>query len=70
MHILYDCAFIMPTKDAMAERLRRKAELQQEKSRPARFTDSLAKEKEKQKGLKMSDKERRDELCERLGRGC
>lgn len=56
--------------EAMAERLRRKAELQQEKSRPARFTDSLAKEKEKQKGLKMSDQERRDEMCERLGRGC
>jgi hypothetical protein len=54
----------------MAERLRRKAELQQQKSRPASFTDSLAKEKEKQKGLKMSDQERRDEMCERLGRGC
>ena len=55
---------------AVAERLRRKAELQKEKSRPASFKDSLAKEKEKQKGLQMSKQERRDALCEELGRGC
>mmetsp|Transcript_1037 Transcript_1037/g.2403 ORF Transcript_1037/g.2403 Transcript_1037/m.2403 type:complete len:143 (+) Transcript_1037:173-601(+) len=55
---------------AMAERLRRKAELQKQGSRPASFGDSLAKEREKQKGMQMSKEERRDALCETLGRGC
>jgi hypothetical protein len=54
----------------MAERLRRKAELQKQKSAPAGFKDSLAKEREKQKGLQMSKEERRNALCEELGRGC
>lgn len=54
----------------MAERLRRKAELQKKGSRPASFSDSLAKEREKQKGMQMTKEERRDALCETLGRGC
>mmetsp|Transcript_24639 Transcript_24639/g.68032 ORF Transcript_24639/g.68032 Transcript_24639/m.68032 type:complete len:146 (-) Transcript_24639:154-591(-) len=56
--------------DAAAERLRRKAELQKQKSSPTNFKDSLAKEREKQKGLQMSNQERRNALCEELGRGC
>merc|ERR1711957_795047 len=55
---------------AVAERLRRKAELQQAKARPASFKDNLAKERNKQKGLQMSQEERRNALCEELGRGC
>uniref|UniRef100_A0A7S4ENB1 Uncharacterized protein n=1 Tax=Pseudo-nitzschia australis TaxID=44445 RepID=A0A7S4ENB1_9STRA len=56
--------------DAAAERLRRKAELQKQKSSPINFKDNLAKEREKQKGLQMSKEERRNALCEELGRGC
>jgi len=56
---------------AMAERLRKKAELQKQNSRPATFQDSLAKEMERKKSLKsMTKEERRNELCETLGRGC
>ena len=55
----------------MAERLRRKAELQKQNSRPATFQDSLAKEMQRKKDLKsMTKEERRNELCETLGRGC
>ena len=62
---------VSPTKEAaMAERLRRKAELQQQKSKPTTFSASLAKEREKQKGMQMTKEQRRDELCETLGRGC
>mmetsp|Transcript_26083 Transcript_26083/g.53649 ORF Transcript_26083/g.53649 Transcript_26083/m.53649 type:complete len:82 (+) Transcript_26083:304-549(+) len=56
--------------DAAAERLRRKAELQKQKARPTNFADSLANEREKQKGLQMSKEERRNAMCEELGRGC
>mmetsp|Transcript_27507 Transcript_27507/g.64530 ORF Transcript_27507/g.64530 Transcript_27507/m.64530 type:complete len:151 (+) Transcript_27507:197-649(+) len=55
---------------AQAERLRRKAELQKAKSTPPGLKNSLAKEREKQQGLKMSKEERRDAMCEELGRGC
>jgi hypothetical protein len=56
--------------DAVAERLRRKAELQKKNSKPLTFTESLAQEKEKQKQLQKSKDERRNALCEELGRGC
>ena len=57
--------------DAAAERLRRKAELQKKSARPANFQDALAAEKAKQKGLQtMTKEERRNALCEELGRGC
>ena len=56
--------------DALAARLKKKAELQQEKARPATFQDSFAKEKVKQKNLQMSKEERRNAMCEDLGRGC
>lgn len=54
----------------MKERLRRKAELQKAKSQPATFKDSMKREQEKQGALKKSGEERRNALCEELGRGC
>jgi hypothetical protein len=54
----------------MAERLRRKAELQKKASRPMSFGDSLKSEQDKQKNLQKSKEERRNALCEELGRGC
>ena len=57
-------------EDAMKERLRRKAELQKAKSQPKTFLESMEAEKKKQDGLKKSKEERRNALCEELGRGC
>lgn len=54
----------------MTERLRRKAELQKKASKPATFGESLAVEKKKKEELKKSQEERRNALCEELGRGC
>jgi len=54
----------------MAERLRRKAELQKKASKPVSFGESLAAEKQKKDELKKSKEERRNALCEELGRGC
>lgn len=55
----------------MAERLRRKAELQKKAATPTKFSDSLTKEMEKKKELRSQTKEeRRDAMCEELGRGC
>mmetsp|Transcript_26168 Transcript_26168/g.46424 ORF Transcript_26168/g.46424 Transcript_26168/m.46424 type:complete len:152 (-) Transcript_26168:126-581(-) len=56
--------------DAAAERLRIKAELQKKNAKPMGFADSLAAEKEKQRQLQKSKEERRNALCEELGRGC
>mmetsp|Transcript_21674 Transcript_21674/g.62313 ORF Transcript_21674/g.62313 Transcript_21674/m.62313 type:complete len:142 (-) Transcript_21674:64-489(-) len=57
-------------EEAMKERLRRKAELQKAQSRPGNFADSMKAEREKQAALKKSKEERRNALCEELGRGC
>ncbi|CAJ1936951.1 unnamed protein product [Cylindrotheca closterium] len=57
-------------EEKMTERLRRKAELQKKASKPASFADSLAAEKKKKDELKKSKEERRNALCEELGRGC
>mmetsp|Transcript_33305 Transcript_33305/g.44175 ORF Transcript_33305/g.44175 Transcript_33305/m.44175 type:complete len:146 (-) Transcript_33305:263-700(-) len=54
----------------MAARLARKAELQKKAARPISFTESLKSEKMKQKELEKSKAERRNALCEELGRGC
>jgi hypothetical protein len=55
----------------MAARIRRKLELQKEKSAPKTFTESFESERNKQKELKSQTKEeRRNALCEELGRGC
>jgi hypothetical protein len=58
-------------KDAMAERIRRKRELQKKASSPKNFSDNFAREQEKQKEMsKQSQSERRNAMCEELGRGC
>lgn len=55
----------------MAERLRRKAELQKAASKPATFKDSVEAELKKKDSLKKTtQEERRNALCEELGRGC
>ena len=54
----------------MAERLRRKAELQKKNAKPMNYSESMKAEKEKQKELQKSGAERRNALCEELGRGC
>jgi hypothetical protein len=55
----------------MAEKLRRKAELQKKAQKPATFKESLANELETREGLKKQTKEeRRAAMCEELGRGC
>jgi hypothetical protein len=56
--------------DALAERLRRKAELQKKGARPASFKESLSQEMGKQKGMEKTKMERRNAMCEELGRGC
>mmetsp|Transcript_8054 Transcript_8054/g.10319 ORF Transcript_8054/g.10319 Transcript_8054/m.10319 type:complete len:137 (-) Transcript_8054:297-707(-) len=54
----------------MAERLRKKAELQRKASRPMDFKESMKLERERQEGMKKDKAEKRDALCEELGRGC
>lgn len=54
----------------MKERLRKKAELQKAASKPATFQESMAAEVKKQESLKKSQMERRNAMCEELGRGC
>ena len=54
----------------MEARLRRKAELQKKASKPQTFGESLKGEKTKQKSLEKTKQERRDAMCEELGRGC
>ena len=55
----------------MAARIRRKLELQKEKSAPKTFVESFESERNKQKELKSQTKEeRRNAMCEELGRGC
>jgi len=54
----------------MQARIKRKMELQKKSSNPLNFSESLAKEQEKQKGLKKSKEEMRAAMCEELGRGC
>ncbi|KAG7351736.1 hypothetical protein IV203_007784 [Nitzschia inconspicua] len=56
--------------DAAAERLRIKSEWQKKSSRPLSFAENLAQEKEKQRQLQKTKEERRNALCEELGRGC
>ena len=55
----------------MKLRLQKKAELQKKVSQPRSFTESLKGEMSKQKDFGGKTKEeRRDALCEELGRGC
>eukprot|EP00525_Craspedostauros_australis_P008641 CAMPEP_0198134362 /NCGR_PEP_ID=MMETSP1442-20131203/60039_1 /TAXON_ID= /ORGANISM="Craspedostauros australis, Strain CCMP3328" /LENGTH=234 /DNA_ID=CAMNT_0043795505 /DNA_START=610 /DNA_END=1315 /DNA_ORIENTATION=- len=56
---------------ALAEKLRKKAELQKKAARPATFSASLEGEMQKKKEMSaMSKEEKRNRLCEELGRGC
>lgn len=54
----------------MEARLKKKAELQKKASKPLTFSDSLKGELSKQKDMEKSKQERRDAMCEELGRGC
>lgn len=54
----------------MAERLRKKAELKKKMAKPASYLESLKGEQEKKKELQKTKEERRNALCEELGRGC
>jgi len=55
----------------MEERLKRKAELQKKGAQPRTFKDSLKGEMTKQSEMKKQTKEeRRNAMCEELGRGC
>ncbi|KAL3796644.1 hypothetical protein HJC23_009944 [Cyclotella cryptica] len=67
----------MPTEDeqkaqeaAMQERLRKKAELQAQARKPVGYAESMEAERRKQKSLEKTKEERRQALCEELGRGC
>ena len=57
-------------KDAMAERLRIKAELKKKATKPMGYKESMEAEKNKQKSLQKSKEEQRAAMCEELGRGC
>jgi hypothetical protein len=54
----------------MEEKLRKKAELQKKATRPTTFGESFKGEMEKQKEMQMTKEERRNRMCEELGRGC
>jgi hypothetical protein len=54
----------------MALKLEKKAELQKAIAKPVTIKESFAVEKTKQKSLQKSKEERRDAMCEELGRGC
>jgi hypothetical protein len=55
----------------MAEKLRKKAALQKKAQKPAGFKENLANELEVREGIKKQTKEeRRDAMCQELGRGC
>ncbi|KAL3762959.1 hypothetical protein ACHAWU_001106 [Discostella pseudostelligera] len=56
--------------DAMAERLRIKAELKKKASKPMGYKESMEAEKNKQKSLQKTKEEQRAAMCEELGRGC
>jgi hypothetical protein len=50
--------------------MRRKAELQKAAARPIGVAENMSAEKNKQKSLKKTQVERRNAMCEELGRGC
>ena len=54
----------------MAERLKRKAELQKKASKPTSYKSSFEAEQGKQQSMKKTKQELRDSMCEELGRGC
>jgi hypothetical protein len=55
----------------MAQKLRLKAELQKKAAKPATFKESLVNELVTRESLKKQTmEERRNAMCEELGRGC
>lgn len=55
----------------MEDRLRRKAELKAKAASPKTYQESLKMEMERKKqDQKVTKEERRNALCEELGRGC
>lgn len=55
----------------MEEKLLKKKQLQQKLQKPASFKENLANELEVRKDIKKQTKEeRRDAMCQELGRGC
>eukprot|EP00585_Thalassiosira_rotula_P025484 CAMPEP_0196239938 /NCGR_PEP_ID=MMETSP0913-20130531/13022_1 /TAXON_ID=49265 /ORGANISM="Thalassiosira rotula, Strain GSO102" /LENGTH=150 /DNA_ID=CAMNT_0041522033 /DNA_START=59 /DNA_END=511 /DNA_ORIENTATION=+ len=58
------------SEDAMKERLRIKAELKKKAAKPMGYKESMAQEMNKQKSLQKTKDQKREALCEELGRGC
>jgi hypothetical protein len=54
----------------MEAKLKRKAELQKASSKPIGFKENMEAEKRKQDSLLKTKEQRRDAMCEELGRGC
>mmetsp|Transcript_3072 Transcript_3072/g.4657 ORF Transcript_3072/g.4657 Transcript_3072/m.4657 type:complete len:130 (+) Transcript_3072:130-519(+) len=54
----------------MEERLRQKAELKKKVAKPTTYQGSFQSEMEKQKSLQKTKEEKRNAMCEELGRGC
>mmetsp|Transcript_4665 Transcript_4665/g.5167 ORF Transcript_4665/g.5167 Transcript_4665/m.5167 type:complete len:137 (+) Transcript_4665:67-477(+) len=54
----------------MEEKLRKKAELKKKIAKPNTVQESFNKEMDKQQSMKKTKEERRNALCEELGRGC
>ena len=63
-------SFTLAKKDAMAERLRIKAELKKKATKPMGYKESMEAERNKQQSLQKTKEEKRIALCEELGRGC
>ncbi|GMH74753.1 hypothetical protein TrVE_jg14414 [Triparma verrucosa] len=57
-------------KKLVEERLAKKAALQKKTARPLDYKESVESERLKQKELKKSGAEKRNAMCEELGRGC
>jgi hypothetical protein len=66
----FSCGNFRIVKAAMQERLRKKAELQAKARKPMGYAESMEAERKKQKSLEKTKEERRQALCEELGRGC
>jgi hypothetical protein len=59
----------MPQERVQAK-LRRQRGVVEEETDPKKYSDSLKIEKKKQEKLKKTKDQRREALCEELGRGC
>ena len=58
-------------QEDMADRVRRKTELQKKSAAPATYKDSFTREMERKTEMNSKTQvERRNAMCEELGRGC